>query len=74
MGTNFTPGRDAASQMAGSIGSVVLLALLDERADRLGRDQLHLVPKAGQHTSPVMRRAARLHDDCARCLLLEKRD
>ena len=56
------------------IGGIVLLALLHERPDRLGRDQLHLVPKAGQHAGPVMRRTARLHDDRAGLLLLEERD
>ncbi len=53
---------------------VVLLALLHKGPDRLRRDQLHLVSKPGQHARLMMRRAARLHDDRAGLLLVEKRD
>lgn len=58
----------------GCVGGIVLLALLYEGPDRLGRDQLHVVPKTDQHADPVVRRAAGLQDDRASLLLLEERD
>jgi hypothetical protein len=66
------PGGGGAERRC--IGSVVLLASLDEWFDRLRRNQLYLVPEAAQHTSPVMRRTARLQNDSAGLLPLEERD
>jgi hypothetical protein len=66
------PGRGLAD--CGDVGGVVLLALLDERPDRLGRDQLHGMSKAGQHARPVMSGAARLHHDRASCLIFKEGD
>jgi len=56
------------------VGRVVLAALLHERADGLGRDQLHRVAEAGQHTPPVVRGPARLQHHGARGLRLEEPD
>jgi hypothetical protein len=56
------------------ICGVVLLAFFHERPDRLGRDQLHLVPKAAQQARPVMAGTTGLEDHGASGLLLEERD
>jgi hypothetical protein len=40
----------------GGIGRVVLLSLLHEGFDRLGRDQLHVVSESGEHARPMMGR------------------
>jgi hypothetical protein len=66
------PGRGGADRRG--IGRVVLLAPLDERLRRLGRDQLHLVAEPAQHASPVMGRTAGLHDHGAARLSLEEGD
>ena len=64
-GTKLHVGPGCGRAECRRIGGIVLLALLHERLDRLGRDQLHVMSKAGQHAGPMMCRAARLHDDRA---------
>ena len=56
------------------IGSIVLLALLHERFDRFGCDQLHCMAEAGEYARPVMGGATGLQHDCAALLFLEERD
>src|SRR3954464_6047182 len=65
-------GRGGADRRG--VSRVVLLASLDERLDRLGRDQLHLKAETGQDTSPVMSCTAGLHQHRAARLLLEEGD
>ena len=58
----------------GGICGVVLLSLLDKGLHRLRCDQLHAMPKAGQHAGPVMSGATGFHDDRTSRLLLKERD
>src|SRR4051794_23866929 len=63
-------GRGGADRRG--VSRVVLLAPLDERLDRLGRDQLHFKAETAQDTSPVMGCTAGLHHHRAARLLLEE--
>jgi hypothetical protein len=58
----------------GGIGSIVLLSLLNKGLHHLRRNQLHAVPKAGQHAGPVMGAAAGFHDHRTSRLLLKECD
>ncbi len=54
------------------ISGVVLLALLHESLDRLGRDKFHVVPGTGEYAAPVMRCTACLYNNGAAVLFLEE--
>src|SRR5271170_401355 len=56
------------------VGGIVLLALLHEWSDGIGRYQLHIVSEASQHAGPMMSRPARLQYNRAGLLLCEERD
>ena len=72
--TKGTVNVPVSSLQGGGIYGIVFPSLLYKGLHRFRRDQLHAVPKAGQHAGPVMGGATGFHDDRTGRLLLKERD